>query len=132
MPRAAIPGSGSLVPLEYQESLGSGLHAEHGAMNEHASPGCCDAVMMPFVLSVPRCDESMRETLQCLGAESHSSFVILYQGVDPRLAQLCAVSLPFVNPHRQPLSHPDAVTHGGHVPGRRLCVVPSVFEGLRV
>ena len=28
----------------------------------------------------------MRETLQCLGAESHSSFVILYQGVDPRLA----------------------------------------------
>ena len=51
MPRAAIPGSGSLVPLEYQESLGSGLHAEHGAMNEHAGPGCCDAVMMPFVLS---------------------------------------------------------------------------------
>ena len=89
MPRAAIPGSGSLVPLEYQESLGSGLHAEHGAMNEHASPGCCDAVMMPFLLSVPRCDESMRETLQCLGAESHSSFVILYQGVHPRLAQFC-------------------------------------------
>ena len=41
--------SGALVPLEYQESLRSGLHAEHGAMNEHASPGCCDAGMMDLV-----------------------------------------------------------------------------------
>ena len=66
----------------------------------------------------------------CLLAHVDCDLKKLYRHVFD--AQLCAVSLPFVNPHRQPLSHPDAVTDGGHVPGRRLCVVPSVFEGLRV